>query len=170
MARPHTKPTRFTDRRVEAYLDRLRNGAMKTRAAEAAGVSYKTVVRRRQNDPEFAEEEELALRYALESVHEVLFTLALEGDIKAVLPWLAAHDRSVVYPTFSKTQTTKVEIDATPAALEMSKNELFSQLAELQSTLEKRRAELVEDGVVDVESFEETPRALPAEIVPDSEE
>ena len=76
--------------------------------------------------------------------------MAQQGDLGAIKMWLTAHDRS----TYGDKK--QVEIDATPAAVELSQNDALARIAELQATLEQRRLALQADDadVIEVESEE----------------
>jgi hypothetical protein len=139
---------RFDEEARRTYLDSLRSGNLKYESARLAGVSYRTIQRRRTDDPEFVEEERHALAEAREGVEKVLFDMARQGDLGAIKEWLKAHDRS----TYGDKQVH--EIDATPAALELSQNEALGRIADLQRTIEERKRNLaLDEGVVlDVES------------------
>lgn len=140
-------PTDFTKERKEKYLQQLRDGNLKLESARRVGVSYRTIQRHREADEEFREGERIALAEAREGVEKVLRDMALQGDLGAIKLWLRAHDRS----TYGDKQT--VEIDATPAALELSRTDLQAEIVKLQQTLAER-AELLAGDVIDVESRE----------------
>ena len=142
--------TRFTKEKRDEYLEQLRRGNLKMEAARRVDVSYRTVERRRADDDAFRKEEEHALAEAREGVERVLRDMAMEGDLGAIKMWLTAHDRS----TYGDKK--QVEIDATPAAVELSQNDALARIAELQATLEQRRLALQADDadVIEVESEE----------------
>lgn len=153
MSEPGNQNARkFTPEKREQYLAELRKGNLKYESARMVGISYRTVERHMADDDEFADAVRRATAEAREGVEKVLRDLALEGDLGAIKMWLTAHDRS----TYADKQ--KVEIDATPAALELSRNEAFSRLAELQATLEARQARMLANGsepeIIDVPSTE----------------
>jgi len=142
--------TRFTQEKRDEYLEQLRCGNLKMESARRVDVSYRTVERRRSDDDAFRKAEEHALAEAREGVERVLRDMAVEGDLGAIKMWLTAHDRS----TYGDKK--HVEIDATPAAVELSQNDALARIVELQTTLEQRRLALQADDseVVDVESEE----------------
>ena len=142
-------PVKFTEQVRDAYLSSIRSGNMRNESARIAGISYRTVERRRKNDPEFAADELRAFDEANEGVEKVLRDMALQGDISAIKMWLASHKRS----TYG--QKTQVQIDATDNAVQLGQVTALGKIADLQGTLAARRLELEsEDGVIDVE-FEE---------------
>jgi len=119
---------------------------MKRTAARTVGVSYRTVERRRASDADFKWEMDNATREAAEPVEKMVYDLALQGDLRAAEMWTKA------YASSNWRQLQRVEIDATPAAVELSRNQLDSRLAELQTTLSERRLSLAaDDSVIDVE-------------------
>lgn len=149
MAAPKSYPaTTFDKAKQEAYLSHLRGGALKYEAARLAGIGYRTVQRRRAVDPDFVDEEREALAEAREAVEKVVYNSALQGDLSAAKMWLQAHDKS----TYGDRRT--VEVDATPAALEMSRNEVLAKLAELQATITGRLELKEAEAVLDLPSEE----------------
>tara|TARA_R110000803_G_scaffold27859_2_gene64846 strand:- start:361 stop:798 length:438 start_codon:yes stop_codon:yes gene_type:complete len=142
-------PVKFTEEVREAYLSSIRSGNMRNESARIAGISYRTVERRRKNDPEFASDELRAFDEANEGVEKVLRDMALQGDISAIKMWLASHKRS----TYG--QKTQVQIDATDNAVQLGQAGALGKIADLQASLSARRLELEsEDGVLDVASEE----------------
>ncbi|MEE9125346.1 MAG: hypothetical protein V3U14_12785 [candidate division NC10 bacterium] len=152
--------TKFNEAARKRYLDSLRGGTLKIDSAKKAGVSYKTVIRRRDADTEFRELEELALMEAREIIESVIFELGRAGDLKAGLAYLAAHDRS----TWGN--KTTIEVDATPAAVEMSQNDALARIAELKGIAEGRRLALEEDDtIIDAVIIEDNPNPeVPAQV------
>jgi hypothetical protein len=140
-------PRKFTPEKQDEYIKYLRGGNLKYESARLTGVSYDTILRRRKADPEFRDKEQHALAEAREGVEKVVFDMALQGDISAIKLWLSAHDKS----TYSQKQT--IEFDATPNAVELSRNEAISKIANLQQTLAARAEQYMLDAV-DVESEE----------------
>ena len=141
-------PVKFTEEVREAYLSSIRSGNMRNESARIAGISYRTVERRRKNDPEFASDELRAFDEANEGVEKVLRDMALQGDISAIKMWLASHKRS----TYG--QKTQVQIDATDNAVQLGQATALGKIADLQGTLEARRLELESEDaprVIDVE-------------------
>jgi len=140
-------PLKFDKAAQAVYLDSLRSGNLKHESARMAGVSFDTVKRRRKADPDFAEQELLAMEEAREGIEKVLYDMARQGDISAIKMWLTAHDRS----TYGQKQT--VEIDATPAAVELGKAEALTAIADLQRTLAERSAQLQLDDpdIIDID-------------------
>ena len=142
-------PVKFTEEVREAYLSSIRSGNMRNESARIAGISYRTVERRRKNDPEFASDELRAFDEANEGVEKVLRDMALQGDISAIKMWLASHKRS----TYG--QKTQVQIDATDNAVQLGQVNALGKIADLQASLSARRLELEsDDGVIDVASEE----------------
>jgi len=142
-------PVKFTEEVREAYLSSIRSGNMRNESARIAGISYRTVERRRKNDPEFASDELRAFDEANEGVEKVLRDMALQGDISAIKMWLASHKRS----TYG--QKTQVQIDATDNAVQLGQAGALGKIADLQASLSARRLELEsDDGVLDVASEE----------------
>jgi hypothetical protein len=141
--------TKFDEETRALYIDELRKGNLKMESARRVGVSYRTVERRRADDDSFRKAEEHALAEAREGVEKVLRDMALEGDLGAIKVWLTAHDRS----TYGDKK--QIELDATPNAVALSQADALAAVAELQSTLEKRRQALeLDDGIIDVGSEE----------------
>lgn len=140
-------PLKFDEALRETYLEHLRAGNLKFESARLCGIAYSTVERRRKNDPEFVEAEQLAMAEAREGVEKVLHSMALQGDISAIRMWLSAHDKS----TYADKKT--VEIDATPAAVELGKAEAIAAIADLQRTLAERSAQLQLDDpdIIDID-------------------
>lgn len=153
---PDQPNTKFDAEARAEYVEYLRRGNLKYESARLVGVSYRTVERHRKDDDEFRKQEHHALAEAREGIEKVLYDMARQGDIGAIDRWLKAHDRS----TYGDKKT--LELDATPAALEMSRNELAGKVTELQQTLAERRARLIESGdIIDAESEEVQETALP---------
>ncbi len=138
---------RFDETRRERFLELLRTGHMKRTAARTVGVHYRTIERRRQHDPDFKWDMDNSTREAAEPVEKMVYDLALQGDLRAAEMWTKA------YASSNWRQLQRVEIDATPAAVELSRNQLDTRLAELQATLTERRLNLAADddsSVIDV--------------------
>lgn len=57
-------------------------------AAEAADLHYSTVWTHRNDDPDFAEEEQLAMARADDTVVSALFQAAKDGNVTAIQVWL----------------------------------------------------------------------------------
>lgn len=128
------------------YLRYLRNGNLKYESARLCGISYETVEYRRKDDQEFRAAEVRAMSEAREGVESVLHDMARQGDISAIKMWLTAHDRS----TYGDKRT--VEVDATPAALELGMVDAYARIAELQTELAKRadRLQLDDPNIIDI--------------------
>ena len=141
---PHHGNLRFDETKRERFLELLRTGHMKRTAARTVGFTYRTIERRRQHDPDFKWEMDNATREAAEPVEKMVYDLALQGDLRAAEMWTKA------YASSNWRQLQRVEIDATPAAVELSRNQLDTRLAELQTTLAERRLSLAADDVIDV--------------------
>lgn len=138
-------PLKFDEALRAQYLEHLRAGNLKFESARLCGIAYSTVERRRKNDPDFVEQEQWAMAEAREGVEKVLHSAALQGDMAAIRMWLSAHDKS----TYADKKT--VEIDATPAAVELGKAEALTAIADLQRTLAERSAQLQSDDVIEVQ-------------------
>ena len=128
------------------YLRYLRNGNLKYESARLCNISYETVENRRRDDPEFKAAEVRAMSEAREGIESVLHDMARQGDISAIKMWLTAHDRS----TYGDKK--QIEVDATPAALELGRAEAYSRVAELQTELAKRSERLMldESNIIDI--------------------
>jgi len=137
-------PRKFTPEKQQEYFRYLRSGNLKYESARLTGISYRTVEERRKADPEFKEAEQHAMAEAREGIEKVLFDMAGQGDISAIRLWLSAHDKS----TYADKKT--IELDATANAVELSRNEAISKIADLQATLAAR----AEQYAIDVESEE----------------
>jgi hypothetical protein len=138
--------TKFDEVLRGKYLSSLRSGNLKYESARLCGVSYKTVERRRKDDPEFRSDEEHALSEAREGVEAVLYGMAQQGDLGAIKMWLTSHDRS----TYGEKK--QIELDATPAALELGRVEAYARIAELQTELALRsqRLQLDDPDIIDI--------------------
>lgn len=78
----------FGPKKREQYLELLRNGERRGRAAELVGVDRTTVWRHQQRDEEFAlacDESEIL---ADEAVEDALYQAALAGNVVACQVWL----------------------------------------------------------------------------------
>lgn len=150
MTSPDAPNTKFDEAARSVYIDHLRKGNLKYESARLAGVSYRTVQRRREDDDEFKAEENHALAEAREGIEKVLYDMAKQGDISAIKMWMTAHDRS----TYGDKKT--IELDATPAASQMSADAALAAVAGLQLELESRRSRLLESG--DVIEVSEVPQ------------
>jgi len=141
--------TKFDDAARRKYLDSLRRGNLKFESARKAGVSYRTVERRRDIDDEFRAEESRAMAEAREGVEAVLFDMAQQGDLGAIKMWLTAHDRS----TYGEKR--QVQVDATPAAVALGQADALARVAELHTVLAERRLALEsDDGILELPSEE----------------
>jgi hypothetical protein len=138
--------TKFDESLRSDYLRYLRNGNLKYESARLCGISYETVENRRRDDQEFKASEVRAMSEAREGIESVLHDMARQGDISAIKMWLTAHDRS----TYGDKRT--VEVDATPAALELGMSDAYARIAELQTELAKRSERLMLDDpdIIDV--------------------
>ena len=78
---PRTKgtPDVFTSTLQEAFLDALRNCGVYTAAAASIGLTYATVYRHRQRNPDFQELCDKALGRNYEALLEIARKLAIEG-------------------------------------------------------------------------------------------
>lgn len=63
----------------------MRRGA----AAEAVGITREAVYHHRKKHPEFADEERLAEIEACELVEDVLYNMAIKGNMRAIEMWLS---------------------------------------------------------------------------------
>ena len=138
--------TKFNQKKREEYLAALREGSLKFEAAKRVGIGYRTVQRRRADDEDFKRDERLAEAERDEEIEKVLRDLALQGDISALKMWLAAHNRSYA-------SRSTVEVDATPAAVEVSKAVALGKIADLQRELAERHERLALDDpdIIDVD-------------------
>lgn len=141
---PKGQPYKFNEEKREEYLGYLRGGLLKFAAAKKAGIGYRTIQRYRAADPNFKELEGLAIMEAVGNVEQVVYDLALGGDLKAADMVLKAYNRAY-------SPTARVEIDATDNAVELSRNDAIARLAAAQEKLEDRRKAL-EENVIDVEA------------------
>jgi hypothetical protein len=135
-------PTKFTPEKRAEYLGYLEDGMLKFAAAKRAGIGYRTIQRYRNADPDFKDLESLLMLVALEPIEKVVRDLALQGDLTAAKMILAAHNRSVYGAD------AKLTVDATDAAVELSRNEAIARVAAAQEEIAKRRAALEEAGDV----------------------
>jgi hypothetical protein len=86
--RPASRVAKFGPKKREVYFQALREGARRTAAAKAAGISSEWVRRTRKDDPHFAEQESEAELDANERVEDAMFKSALEGNVTAMQVWL----------------------------------------------------------------------------------
>lgn len=148
--------TRFTAEVRERYLELLRKGGRKIKSAKAVGVSYRTIERYRADNDDFRRDEQIAVMEAVEDIEIVLHTLAQQGDLSAIKMWLSAYNRA----EFGGDRT--ITVDATPAAVEMSKNDALAAVAAMKAELAARRDRLIEAGdIIDVPSEEVRPAPMP---------
>tara|TARA_R110002126_G_scaffold154744_1_gene301806 strand:- start:15 stop:470 length:456 start_codon:yes stop_codon:yes gene_type:complete len=138
--------TKFDESLRSDYLRYLRNGNLKYESARLCGISYETVEYRRRDDQDFKDAEVRAMSEAREGVEAVLHDMARQGDISAIKMWLTAHDRS----TYGEKK--QIELDATPAALELGMVDAYARIAELQTELAKRseRLQLDDSHIIDI--------------------
>ncbi len=89
------KPYKFTEAKKAAYLEALRNGALKGVAAKSVGVTPWTVINNARKDPEFAAAIEDAEMAAVQIIEDALFKAAAEGNVTAqqVILYNRAPDR-----------------------------------------------------------------------------
>ncbi len=88
MERPTGRVAKFGPKKREVYFEALREGARRTAAARAAGISSEWVRRTRKDDPLFAEQESQAELDANERVEDAMFRTALDGNVTAMQVWL----------------------------------------------------------------------------------
>lgn len=126
------------------YLKNLENGMRISKAAEKAGLSYQSVLKRRKTDPEFIQREKDAEAIAAEPVENSLYDAAVNGNVPAATKWLEkrAPDRWPSDKTVIETKAT-LELDATDHI-----QNIIAMMAKLQ-----QRAEL-QGEVIDVEVIE----------------
>lgn len=84
---PH-KGYKCTAKKKAEYCDKLRLGFRRGRAAEAVGLARSTIARALRADPEFIAAVDLAEIEACEPVEDVLYQLAMKGNIVAIQIWL----------------------------------------------------------------------------------
>ena len=119
---------KFDERRQGAYLNQIRDGMRRTRAAEAVGINYRTVYQERLNNPEFAEKERLAEMEACDVVEDALYNAAISGNIRAIEMWL--YNR---FPTrWTDKRDTKVQQQV---VVESGKGELEEIINILETAL-----------------------------------
>lgn len=141
-------PTKFTPRRQEKYLDLLRKGTTKIKAARAVGVAPGTVRRLRQADADFAQLELLARAEATEVVEGVLYEAATQDrEPWAVKMWLAANDRET-YGQQAKEVHVKGEVQHVHVTL--------TEIERLQQQLSGRAAERAELTVLTGEDADDS--------------
>jgi hypothetical protein len=88
MIRVDEHRNKFNAERKEAYLERLREGMRRGKAAQAVGVDRSTVWRAVQEDPEFAAAVDQAELDACEIIEDALFESAKKGNVTAQQVWL----------------------------------------------------------------------------------
>lgn len=82
------EPMKFTAEVRARFLDRLREGVRRGKAARSVGVDPSTVRRYAQRVPEFADEMRLAEDEAHEEVEDALFLAAKSGNVTAMIFYL----------------------------------------------------------------------------------
>ena len=81
-------PYRFTQAKREVYLDLLRRGGRRHKAARAVGIDPQTAAIHMQKDAAFRGAVELAEMEADEAVENTLYATAVGGNIQAIQMWL----------------------------------------------------------------------------------
>jgi hypothetical protein len=89
-ANPHTPEQR--DAAIETVLEGLRKGLPEYNAAEAAGISYPTWWRWRQEMPGLTERAYEAKRARIPLLEDALWKAALKGKVSAIMAWLEKED------------------------------------------------------------------------------
>lgn len=86
------KPTKFTEKKRQAYLEALRKGARLGAAAASVGMNADYIRKLRKSDADFADECESAEAAACEPLETKLYEMALSGHYAALIEWL--HNRA----------------------------------------------------------------------------
>jgi hypothetical protein len=84
----NVRQDKFNQTKKKVYLESLRQGLRRGKAAEAAGVSRVIVWMHMRDDPEFAALVDQAELDACEIVEDALFQKARQGNIVACQVWL----------------------------------------------------------------------------------
>ena len=92
-------PYKFTCARQEQYLELVRNGTGRVKAAYEVGLASKTIDRHIAGDPDFADAREIAEMHATDEVEESMFESARSGNYPAAIRWLETKRPEVWKPT-----------------------------------------------------------------------
>jgi hypothetical protein len=80
-------PRGFTPKKREEFLNHIRGGVMRGKAAEMMGFKRKPILDYIDGDPEFLELVEDAERERNEHVDEAIFHAAISGSVQAAKAW-----------------------------------------------------------------------------------
>lgn len=132
----------------ELYLQYLREGHGRHKAARAAGGDPKVIKRRLRFDAVLREEVELAEEEASETIEDRLWQLATKDERWAMELWLKKRykGRWGDEPTVVKHEGTVTH--------ELSSGPLLEQIAQLQTNLQERKA-LMSGDIIDAELVED---------------
>jgi hypothetical protein len=130
---------KFTRLKQGVYLDNLRQGMRRGKAAEAVGVSRQIVARYRKDHPEFRDEEDQAEIEACDPVEDALYTKALGGNLGAIIFWLLNRSGG---RWLDKRQNPVVQIQPPEA----NAQEMVEELKKLLESKSKRKSGKKDDG------------------------
>ena len=78
---------KFDGLKEEAYLDLLRNGRGRCKAAREVGITIKTIERHMVRNPNFKALVSLAEMEANQKIENALFEAAMTGNVTAIQVW-----------------------------------------------------------------------------------
>ena len=90
---------KFTEERRKQYLELVRNGTGRIKAAFEVGLNSKTIDRHIASDSDFDEQRETAEMHATDEVEESMFESARSGNYPAAIRWLETKRPEVWKPT-----------------------------------------------------------------------
>ena len=82
------QPNKFTAIKREAYVEALRKGLRRGKAADSVGISRQQVRAYAKDFPEFQDQIDQAEIDACDDVEDALRTAAINGNVTACLAWL----------------------------------------------------------------------------------
>ena len=133
------RPTSYNQEKADIIIATLEAGYRAYTAARRAGVSRPTLFNWKKAHPEFAQRWEHAVQTATDRIEEVVYDLALKGDLQACLWWLRAH-RPEIYDKAT-----------------------LAKLGVLRAALEKGHAVIDADGIPNI-----TPQQKTVIVIPDN--
>lgn len=132
-------PTRFDELRRASYVQMIRMGARRVKAAELIGVSYTTVRYHLERDEAFRAEVETAEEARIDEVEEALYAAAINGNVAA--QQVVLYNRRSQDWADQRRLFAKLEAAATTAA-EARGGDVADARRALQGKLESLRARL----------------------------
>jgi len=152
---PRRPDVTLNGERRQVILELLSQGCRPMQAAKAVGVTSSTMRRHLNDDPDWREAVEQAQREAVELAEQALWKLAIGEttgvpQFEALRLWLMnrAPDQ------WKDPRNIKLDVSGQVEHLHDSTDRL-ARIAELEATLTRRRAALVEGGVIEAEVIED---------------